>query len=70
MEKLNSDEVREVLELFAMSLALTLPQELRSRIADHLHDLGAAHSANSPNAGTHAKALARLVRDPLQQSSH
>lgn len=68
--KLNVDELRQVVELLAISITADLPQAIRLRIADRLQDLGQRHAATSPNTGTHCIALANLLRSLPNPPTH
>lgn len=60
--KLNADDLKQVIELLAISITADMPITMRHRIADRLLELGTLHQANSPSAGTHCIALGNLLR--------
>jgi hypothetical protein len=60
--KLNTEDIREIIELLTISITADMPITMRHRIADRLLELGAMHQANSPTAGTHCIALGNLLR--------
>lgn len=59
---LNAAELRQIIELLAISITADMPITMRHRIADRLQELGAQHREHSPNAGTHCIALGNLLR--------
>lgn len=68
--KLNTDELRQIVELLAIAITADLPKPIRLRIADRLQELGQHHKATSPNAGTHCIALANLLQSLPSPPTH
>jgi hypothetical protein len=68
--KLNTDELRQVVELLAIAITADLPETIRLRIAERLQELGQHHTATSANAGTHCIALANLLRSLPNPTTH
>lgn len=60
--KLNTDDLRQVIELLAIAITADMPIRMRHQIADRLQEMGSLHKANSPSAGTHCIALGNLLR--------
>jgi hypothetical protein len=60
--KLNIDDLKQVIELLAISITADMPITMRHRIATRLTELGTMHQSTSPNAGTHCIALGNLLR--------
>lgn len=60
--ELDTDDLRQVVELFAIAVTADMPVTMRNRIADRLQELGGLHQATSPRAGTHCIAIGNLLR--------
>ena len=68
--KLNTDELRQIVELLAIAITADLPEPIRLRIAGRLQELGQHHTVTSPNAGTHCIELANLLRSLPNPTRH
>lgn len=60
--KLNTEELRQIIELLAIAITADMPVMMRNRLADRLQELGELHRDRSPTAGTHCIALGNLLR--------
>lgn len=68
--ELNTDELRQVVELLAIAITADLPQPIRMRIASRLQELGEQHNVTSPNAGMRCIALANLLQSLPNPPTH
>lgn len=66
--KLDTDDLRQVVELLAIAITADMPITMRNRIADRLEELGELHKAQSPSAGTHCINLGNLLRSLAAQT--
>lgn len=60
--KLDTNDLKQIIELLAIAITADMPITMRVRIADRLAELGELHKGQSPTAGTHCIALGNLLR--------
>ena len=59
---LDTDELRQVIELLVIAITADMPVSMRHRMAERLRELGQAHQAHSASVGTYCANLADLLR--------